>query len=60
MIPRESPSTILTNKCIGGSSGERTSQLVFYVPWGLMERFSRGFLVSINLSGINLENFIKI
>ena len=33
---------------------------MFYVPRGLMKRFSGGFLVSVRLSGTDLEYSIKI
>ena len=32
---------------------------MFYVPRGLMKRFSCGFLVSITSPGTNLEGLIK-
>ena len=35
----ESPNTILTNICIAESNGEQTSQLMFYVRWGLVKGF---------------------
>ena len=38
-IPRGSPNTILTNTCVVGSNGERTSHLMFYVRQGLIKGF---------------------
>ena len=58
-IPGESPNTILTNTCVAGSNGEQTSQLMFCVSWGLMKRFSGGFLISISLPATDLECLIK-
>ena len=55
LIPWESPNTILTNRLKVRSSGERTSQMTFYIPQGLMKNFSGGFLFSISLLGTNLE-----
>ena len=37
-IPGESPNSIITNTCAVGSNGERTSYLMFYVPWGACEK----------------------
>ena len=42
-----------------GRNGERTSQLMFYVAWGFMERFSEGFLISISLPATDLKCLIK-
>ena len=33
---------------------------MFYVPQGLMKRFSCGFFVSISLSGTVIEDLVKI
>ena len=55
----ESPDTILTNTCVVGSNGERTSQLMFYVSRGFMERFSGGFLISVSFPATDLECLIK-
>ena len=60
LIPGESPSTILANKSSFGNSGKRMSQLMFYVPRGLMKRFSGGFFVSISSSGTDLKYLTKI
>ena len=32
---------------------------MFYVPWGLMKRFSGGFLISISLRATDLECLIR-
>ena len=32
---------------------------MFYVLWGLMERFSGGFLISISLPATDLERLIN-
>ena len=58
-IPRESPNTIITNTCVVRSNGERTSQLMFHVPRGLMKRFSGAFLISISLPATDLECLIR-
>ena len=58
-IPEESPNTILTNMCVVGSNGERTSELMFYVTWGFMKRFSGVVLISISLPATDLECLIK-
>ena len=58
-IPGESPNTILTNMCVVGSNGEWTSQSMFYVPWGLMKKFSGGFLISVSLSATDPVRLIK-
>ena len=33
---------------------------MFYVPQGLMKWFSGGFLISISLSGTDIEDLMKI
>ena len=58
-IPRESPNTILSNTRIVGSNGKRTSQLMFYVPQGLMKKFSGSFLISVSLLATDLECLIR-
>ena len=58
VIPGESPKTILANISTVGDSGERTSQMMFYVSQRLMTSFSGGFLSS--LSGPDLEYLIEI
>ena len=55
----ESPNTILTNTFVAGSNGERTSQLMFYVPRGPMKSFSGGFLILISLPATDLECLIR-
>ena len=45
VIPGESPNTVPTNIRTAGNSGERTSQVMFYVSQRLMESISGGFLV---------------
>ena len=59
LIPWESPNTILTYERTVGSSGERTSQLMFNVSRRFTETFFGGFLVSISLLETDLENVIK-
>ena len=45
VIAGESPNTIPTNIWTAGSSGERTSQVMFYVSQRLMESISGSFLI---------------
>ena len=58
-IPGESPNTILTNMCVVGSNGGRTSSLTFHVPRRFMERFSGGFFISVSFPTTDLECLIR-